>query len=764
MAMLSGLLSLIFSASYITPENPLSEQTFCPNEEPEPTDDNVDHPPQTIIPQPTETPVPTVQPTDTPAPTDTPVPTDTPIPTDIPTPTAQPTDTPVPTDTPIPTPRPTVKPTERPTSRPTADPTERPTPRPTANPTERPTPRPTVKPTERPTPRPTVKPTERPTPRPTVKPTERPTPRPTVKPTERPTPRPTANPTEKPTQRPTANPTEKPTQRPTANPTYLPTEEPTSHPTYQPTEKPTARPTDYPTNTPEPGGDATPEPGGDTTPEPGGDATPEPGGDTTPEPGGDTTPGPGGDATPEPGGDATPEPGIERPYIVTDLYSGVYTPRDIENDTLVFYAYPAGGANLTLRVYIKERYEDVNNGILMSPDEQSYFYPQLTLNTEYIITMYLYQNGELCGGAVRFYITYRNEMADEDNPVVGDHPPVITTNRDGDDSVITSSRFMLRVSARTWEGDVIYTNHIVVTLDGVVQTNPTGSSVFEYHLLLTPPNVGDDIDHVVTILAWDDEGNSTFRTLILPYHRVSEGYENGSIHIMLDATTLGLGIIIDDVYTVHEGETAAELLLRLFEDYGIEVEYGGTPKLNFYLRRILCGDIAYNVQIPPELWTLILRDGITLTDNGDRDSIGEFDYTRCSGWMYCINGMYPGIGLSEYYPIDGDTLCLRFTLALGKDIGGFDATGSGVGEGVLTSYCGMWIDGGFIQLEHDYCVVARVEPTEFDEGYIDYQCSKCHDSYREILPPTGGAGGKSAPALLPITNEKKKEYLNEEAV
>ena len=68
--------------------------------------------------------------------------------------------------------------------------------------------------------------------------------------------------------------------------------------------------------------------------------------------------------------------------------------------------------------------------------------------------------------------------------------------------------------------------------------------MFEYHLVLTPPNVGDDIDHVVTILAWDDEGNSTFRKLILPYHRVGEGDENGSIHISIDATTLGLGIII----------------------------------------------------------------------------------------------------------------------------------------------------------------------------------------------------------------------------
>ena len=592
------------------------------------------------------------------------------------------------------------------------------------------TPTPTLTPTPEQSETPTPDASETPTPEASETPTPDVSETPTFEPPETATPNTSDN--SNPTDTPTPKPTNAPTPRPTNAPTPRPSNAPTQNPTDDPTSNPTVRPTDMPSSSPEPGGDITPEPGGDITPEPGGDGTPEPGGDGTPEP--------GGEITPEPGGEYTPQP--EEPYIATDLYSGIYTPADIENDTLVFYAYPAGGDNLSLKVYIKGRYDNVNNGELLHPDEQSYFRPVLSINNEYIITMYLYRGSELCGGAVRFYITYRNQPADEDNPVVGEHPPVITTNRDGDDSVITSSRFLLRVAARTWEGNVIYANHIVVTLDGVVQTNPTGSTVFEYHLVLTPPNVGDDIDHVVTILAWDDEGNSTFRKLILPYHRVGEGDENGSIHISIDATTLGLGIIIDDDYTVHEGENAAEVLLRLFEDYGIEAQFSGTPRLNFYLRRIVWGDIAYSVEIPPELWELILRDGITLTDQHDRDSIGEFDFTRGSGWMYCINGMYPGIGLSEYYPINGDELCLRFTLALGKDIGGYDATGSGGSEGSLSSYCGLWIDGGFIQLEHDYEIIQRVEPTDDEDGFIEYRCSKCHDTYREVLP--AGSQGQSA--------------------
>ena len=52
------------------------------------------------------------------------------------------------------------------------------------------------------------------------------------------------------------------------------------------------------------------------------------------------------------------------------------------------------------------------------------------------------------------------------------------------------------------------------------------------------------------------------------------------------------------------------------------------------------------------------------------DSLGEFDFYRWSGWMYSYNGSYPVIRV-------------RYTLALGKDIGGFtSASGSyGVSSG-----------------------------------------------------------------------------------
>lgn len=534
----------------------------------------------------------------------------------------------------------------------------------------------------------------------------------------------------------TPTPPETPSSEPTPSAEPMPFQSPSLPETPAPSAsyEPVTEPNESPALTPENSGisgNGTPEPSS----EPGFTLEPTDGpGSGTPEPSGEPvftlepTDGPGND-TPAPSGD----PGHNEPYIATDLYSGIYTPKELTNDILEFFAYPAGGDNLSLKVYIKESHENTNNGLLLTPDGTNHFYPKLELNHEYIVTMYLYQDGSLYGNASRFYITYRRSLANADDPEVGEHPPTITTNRDGDDSVITSSHFLFRVSARDWQGGIIYSNHIIVTLDGVVQTNPTGSSSFEYALMLAPPATGSDIEHIVTVLAWDDEGNSAFRQIVLRYHYMPNGEANGSVTVKVDATTLGLGILAEETLTAHEGDTAAELLLALLEEYGYEADYSGTPKLNFYLRRILGGDIAYYASIPDNLWELILRDGISLTDQHDRDSIGEFDYTRGSGWMCSINGIYPGIGLSEYYPIDGDILALRFTLAFGKDIGGYDAASPG--EGTLSGYCGLWIDDGFIPLTHDYVEVGRMEPTESEEGYIDYRCTKCHHEYREILPP-----------------------------
>ena len=50
-------------------------------------------------------------------------------------------------------------------------------------------------------------------------------------------------------------------------------------------------------------------------------------------------------------------------------------------------------------------------------------------------------------------------------------------------------------------------------------------------------------------------------------------------------------------------------------------------------------------------------------------NIYEFDCGPQSGWMYSVNGVYPGLGCSAYTLADGDVIVFNYTCDLGADLG-----------------------------------------------------------------------------------------------
>ena len=112
-----------------------------------------------------------------------------------------------------------------------------------------------------------------------------------------------------------------------------------------------------------------------------------------------------------------------------------------------------------------------------------------------------------------------------------------------------------------------------------------------------------------------------------------------------------------------------------------------------------------------------VRNNIQINAPGG-SSIGEFDFTQGSGWLYAIDGTeYPNRGMSERYlsDLEGDshTLTLRYTLAYGWEVG------SGIsGYGDKVGYC-VQASNGHISVNHAY-----VQETGAD-GKTVYQCSHC---------------------------------------
>ena len=77
-------------------------------------------------------------------------------------------------------------------------------------------------------------------------------------------------------------------------------------------------------------------------------------------------------------------------------------------------------------------------------------------------------------------------------------------------------------------------------------------------------------------------------------------------------------------------------------------------------------------------------------------------------------------------------MTVRFTLAYGKDVSGYSASGDT--EGNLSSYCGKWVEDSFYPMEHSFVETEYVAATETEEGYKIHTCTKCKDEKKEIIP------------------------------
>ena len=137
-------------------------------------------------------------------------------------------------------------------------------------------------------------------------------------------------------------------------------------------------------------------------------------------------------------------------------------------------------------------------------------------------------------------------------------------------------------------------------------------------------------------------------------------------------------------YLSNEGANTITITEKVLTENGY-----GTSGSGSYLSAIQRSGICSGFFIDSELMELIMADGMDENGAGldpqpfSMDSLGEFDFYRWSGWMYSYNGSYPGYGMNVCKPQDGSVIRVRYTLALGKDIGGFtSASGSyGVSSG-----------------------------------------------------------------------------------
>lgn len=262
-----------------------------------------------------------------------------------------------------------------------------------------------------------------------------------------------------------------------------------------------------------------------------------------------------------------------------------------------------------------------------------------------------------------------------------DRQPTIIAQVEADGTVIGLTNgltmktpdLIVLVDGRSCNGQQLYANNYTVSVNGTVVSAPISQSGYQFGYTAYLSNEGAN---TITITATDGDGYSATRSWTVYY-------ENGDITVTVsvEATTVGLGYLVAPTeVTVPGGTDAWTVVQQVLTENGYTVSGSGS-----YLSAIQRSGICSGFFIDPELMDLIVADGMDENGAGldpqpfSMDSLGEFDFYRWSGWMYSYNGSYPGYGFNVCKPQDGSVIRVRYTLAMGKDIGGYSSANGNYG-------------------------------------------------------------------------------------
>lgn len=268
----------------------------------------------------------------------------------------------------------------------------------------------------------------------------------------------------------------------------------------------------------------------------------------------------------------------------------------------------------------------------------------------------------------------------EDTPE--DRQPTIIAQVEADGTVIGLTNgltmktpdLIVLVDGRSCNGQQLYANNYTVSVNGTVVSAPISQSGYQFGYTAYLSNEGAN---TITITATDGDGYSATRSWTVYY-------ENGDITVTVsvEATTVGLGYLVAPTeVTVPGGTDAWTVVQQVLTENGYTVSVVSGSYLSAIQRSGICSGFF----IDSELMELIMADGMDENGAGldpqpfSMDSLGELDFYRWSGWMYSYNGSYPGYGMNVCKPQDGSVIRVRYTLAMGKDIGGYSSANGNYG-------------------------------------------------------------------------------------
>jgi len=203
-------------------------------------------------------------------------------------------------------------------------------------------------------------------------------------------------------------------------------------------------------------------------------------------------------------------------------------------------------------------------------------------------------------------------------------------------------------------------------------------------------------ENTVSITA-ESGGETKTITYLLHHTPVKDGDPIGSVAFSVEVFTIGCGYLVEpQIIEIYEGQNAAHSLNKVLKESGLKYKHWGTVNEGFYLSHIMDGgtplgqgesgcndpDLGRPLDLHPRVPEILLKYVKPNYEAFSGVSLGEFDFTGGSGWMYMVNHNPPNLGFDQFYLDDGDVVRIQFTLDYGKDIG----AGSALGGGDYSSY------------------------------------------------------------------------------
>lgn len=204
---------------------------------------------------------------------------------------------------------------------------------------------------------------------------------------------------------------------------------------------------------------------------------------------------------------------------------------------------------------------------------------------------------------------------------------------------------------------------------------------------------------------------------------------SNSVIVSVEKSTLGQGFIVEPTAVqLKSGDTAKTVTERVLNSNGIKFKASKENSVGYYLYGIEDPGRG-KINSPEFLKTQIAAQDITITEDKTPDYLSEYDYTKQSGWMYSVDGVFPDHAADAVSLKGGEVIRWQFTLiGYGEDVKTGDTT-IAPSEKLSGSY----------SREKIYPILAYIKATEELRGKDDV-----NTAYQNCMKAVGDlAAGKS---------------------